>query len=393
MSKPQTRHPSQTVRKDASLVVQTRHISAIARLLLFVRAGGRCEFDGCNEYLFEHPLTLTDGNFAEVAHVVAFKPDGARGKVGPRPRNINEISNLMLLCPKCHKLIDDHPSDYSRQTLEKYKSQHEGRIRHVTELGPNRKTAVLVVKTVIGRQTVAIPFHQIVEATSPRYPASQQGATVDLTQIPEENSAFLKVARSTIEQRIARLFDPDGEVDQSGHVSLFALAPIPLLVFLGSQLSNKVPLDVYQRHRDTEDWTWKKSGKPVDYEFRRLRVGTNSDRVALVLSLSGPIGIGSLPGEIDEKFSVYELTLKDITPNTMFLRTRRDLENFRTAYQVALATVMQEHGTLKSLYFFPAVPAPIAVLCGRELLPKVHPLLRVYDFDKKKGFQFTLEVN
>jgi hypothetical protein len=32
-------------------------------------------------------------------------------------------------------------------------------------------------------------------------------------------------------------------VHETRHISLFALAPIPLLVFLGSQLSSKVPVD------------------------------------------------------------------------------------------------------------------------------------------------------
>ena len=49
------------------------------RLLLFVRAGGRCQFDGCNRYLLEHYPTLREGNFAEIAHIVAFREDGPRG--------------------------------------------------------------------------------------------------------------------------------------------------------------------------------------------------------------------------------------------------------------------------------------------------------------------------
>ena len=83
--------------------------------MLFVRAGGRCEFDGCNSYLLEHHLTLTEGNFAEIAHVVAFKPDGPRGHEGTRPEEIHDVDNLMLLCPRCHKLIDDHPQQLHKE--------------------------------------------------------------------------------------------------------------------------------------------------------------------------------------------------------------------------------------------------------------------------------------
>jgi SMODS-associated and fused to various effectors sensor domain len=54
---------------------------------------------------------------------------------------------------------------------------------------------------------------------------------------------------------------------------------------------------------------------------------------------------------------------------------------------------MKNHGLVEAINLFPAVPAPIAVLCGRELLPKVHPRLRVYDYNKNNGgFTFALEV-
>src|SRR5438445_13057633 len=79
--------------------VPSRSISKLTQLLLFVRAGGRCEFDGCNKYLLEHHLTLTEGNFAQVAHIVAFKVAGPRGREGPRPEGINDVANLMRLCP------------------------------------------------------------------------------------------------------------------------------------------------------------------------------------------------------------------------------------------------------------------------------------------------------
>jgi hypothetical protein len=63
------------------------------------------------------------------------------------------------------------------------------------------------------------------------------------------------------------------------------------------------------------------------------------------------------------------------------------------AYQELLGTIGQDHGRLDEIDFFPAVPAPVAVLCGRELLPKVHPRLRVFDFNKQtSGFAFQLTV-
>jgi SMODS-associated and fused to various effectors sensor domain len=359
-----------------------------------VRAGGRCEFDGCNRYLIAHPLTLTEGNFAQVAHIVAFRPDGPRGKAGIRPRNIHNAGNLMLLCPQCHKLIDDHPDHYTKRTLIEYKKTHEKWIKRITSLGPDRKTSLIVVKSPIGKQTISVPFDHMLEAVAPRYPISREGLEIDLTNLLEEGEAVTEVVKQTIATRLARFFDPGGEWQQAGHVSLFALAPMPILIFLGTQLSNKVPLDLYQRHRDTENWTWKQSGKPVVYAFRTLQRGTDPNRVALLLALSGSGPSRHLPSEIDSSFSIYELFLSETVPNPTFLRTRADLENFRTAYQSILAEIARTQGKVKEIHLFPAVPAPIAVLCGRELLPKVHPALRVYDYQKSKGgFVYQLTVN
>jgi len=374
--------------------LKSRSISALTRLNLFVRAGGRCQFDGCNKWLLEHPLTLTEGNFAQMAHIVAFSRKGPRGFVNLRPLNVNDVTNLMLLCPLCHKLIDDHAQEYTVTILEAYKSKHEQRIRHVTGLGPDLKTSVVQLKAQIAGQSVAIPIAQVIEAVAPRYPIDSRGHIIDLTGIDAEGKSLIEAATRMIKQRVKRLYEPGMDLDETRHISLFALAPIPLLVFLGRQLSNKVPVDVYQRHRDTEDWVWKNSGAPVDYKFEKLRVGTEQTAVALVLSLSGRIHLKLLPPEIDARFTVYELTLSNAEPTPNFLRLKEDLIRFKEVYQAALRTILREHQNIEAIHLFPAVPAPVAVLCGRELLPKVDPALLVYDYDKRTGgFCLTLEVN
>jgi hypothetical protein len=374
--------------------IPKRKIPDLSRLLLFVQAGGRCEFDGCNEYLLRHHLTLTEGNFSQIAHIVAFKPEGPRGKSSPRPADINDISNLMLLCPRCHKLIDDHPLDYTRKILEEYKWRHEDRILHLTGLGPDLKTTVVQLKAKIRGQSVDIPVSQVTEAVSPRYPTDRHGFVIDLTTIHGDDAAFIQTAKQTIKYEIQRLYAPGMDIERTRHISLFALAPIPLLIFLGNQLSNKIPVELYQRHRNTENWAWKTSGKPVTYKFRQIQSSVDPLKVALILSLSGTIHLEDLPPEIDKKFFIYEITLAGKTPNPNFLRIKEDLDRFKDIYQACLRTIMRDHGKIETIHLFPAIPAPIAVLCGRELFPKVDPTLRIYDNDKSKGgFNFSLEVN
>jgi 5-methylcytosine-specific restriction endonuclease McrA len=374
--------------------IPTRNIPQTTRILLFVRAGGRCQFDGCNKYLLEHHLTLSEGNFSQMAHIVAFSKEGPRGGINPHRTRVNDVDNLMLLCPQCHKLIDNHPDQYTVSTLEKYKRKHEERIHHVTGLGPELKTTVVQLKTKVAGQQVGIPITQVTEAVSPRYPTDARGYIIDLTNIDDRDAGFMDAAMQEIRRKIERLYEPGMDVAETRHISLFALAPIPLLIFLGRQLSNKIPVDAYQRHRDTENWVWKTVGEPVEYKFHKLKSGQNPKNVAMILSLSGKIHLDSLLQEVDDSYSVYEITLAGVEPNPGFLRLRQDLTNFKETYQASLRSILRDHGDLEKVHFFPAVPAPVAVLCGKELLPKVDPKLLVYDYDKSKGgFNLITEVN
>jgi hypothetical protein len=380
--------------RNDSPVRRVRNAGRLGELILYVRAGGRCQFDGCNKYLLRNPLTLTQANFGKKAHIVAFKKSGPRGRQGKRPADINALSNLMVLCSTCHDEIDKHPEKYPRCVLERYKAAHERRIELLTAAGPDRKTAIVQFRAKIGGKNVAIPAPDVFDAVSPNFPEDEQGLVIDCCAFDDRSTHFTEQAIAEIDRRLQPLLEPRMQGTVPRHISLFAFGPIPLLVHLGSRLSDKMAVDFYQYHRDTKSWTWKKRGKPAGYVHTKLREGTDSKKVALILSLSGKISPNELPLAINGTFSLYELTLKNQMPNTMFLNTRADLDAFRVAYQQLLGKVVAEHGILHTIHLFPAVPIPIAVMCGHDLLNKTHPSLRVYDHDKVKGgFTYQLTVN
>ena len=167
------------------------------------------------------------------------------------------------------------------------------------------------------------------------------------------------------------------------NLSVLALAPIPLLVHLGGCLSSKVPTQFFQRHRDTESWKWKESGSAVGYETKVLVEGSDVRKVALFLSLSGPIEPRELPAAVDSTYSVYEITLRGRKPDPRFLDVEGSLYGFRDAYMALLREVVARHEGLTEIDLFPAVPAPVAVCVGRDLLPKRDPALVVWDYDRR----------
>ena len=117
----------------------TRHIKAPVERELWVRAGGRCQFNGCNRILYKSPVTQERVNIAEKAHIYSFSEQGPRGW-GPFILNkgaLNDVHNLMLMCHDCHNTIDQDKEGirYSAELLIQWKHQHEQRIQIVMSSG------------------------------------------------------------------------------------------------------------------------------------------------------------------------------------------------------------------------------------------------------------------
>jgi hypothetical protein len=373
-----------------------RDVPAKTRLLLFVRAGGRCEFDGCNRYLLEHYLTKTEGVFAQLAHIWAFSERGPRGGRSLK-HDKHHISNLMLLCPECHKLVDDRPEQYTTDVLRKHKKAHEDRVFMLTETKPDRHTVAIVLRARVGNHPVSVSLPEMQQAVAPRYLGQRDVVEIDLTAIPDSACDYYwQTGKETIRSKIQGLYEQVFESGPMRHVSVFALGPIPLLVYLGSQLSDKVPLTLFQRHRDTEDWRWKEKGDVMRYQLRQLRRGADGTAVALLLSLSGRVKLHDLPREIDDRYSIYEIALKGRAPYPGFLAMEESLREFRRVFMGAIRKLVAQYAGLRRLHLLPAIPAPVAVAIGRDLMPKRDPAVVVYDYDKRAGaggFVSTLEVN
>lgn len=166
------------------------------------------------------------------------------------------------------------------------------------------------------------------------------------------------------------------------------------MVYLGYRLGNTVPADLYRHHRDTDDWVWQTNHNSLQFAYRCIQEGTDPTAVALLLSISGKVLLNSLPSTITGRFFVYEIAPVSVNPSTNCLKTTQELESFKRIYEEFRRMIFHEHPALKTIHLFPAVPSPVAVLCGRELMLKVDPSLAVYDYNKRSGgFNLVLEVN
>lgn len=369
-------------------------------LELWTRAGGRCEFRGCNSYLLEDELTTNKVKLANIAHIVARTKNGPRGDDSMPMLERNNISNLMLVCTKCHSVIDNKEmvAQYPKELLRQYKTEHESRVKYLTGLGVEHETVVLRVIGNIRGDSVSVSNEEVRTAVLdagryPRYLGDERAIEIDLQSLPQEvDSEYWKTALSKIDEVVQRLVSPAIEAKQVAHLSVFALARIPILIHLGNILGDKVITDLYQRHRDDPvGWKWRKC-EPIQFEFQNIQAGTDKKKIALLISLSGKISKKELPSHIDSEYYVYEITPLGKEPNRSILVSREILDSYQRTYQNALRTIEAEHGLGGELHLFTAIPAPVAVICGRELLKDVSPKLHVYD-RMTKGYELALTIN
>jgi HNH endonuclease len=109
-------------------------ITPRTRKILWVKAGGRCSM--CHEQLATDATDQDDPSvFGEECHIVAQSPGGPRATA---VADLDDYDNLILLCRKHHKQVDDQRSYFTVERLQKIKGEHEEREARRDADGPVR---------------------------------------------------------------------------------------------------------------------------------------------------------------------------------------------------------------------------------------------------------------
>ena len=90
------------------------------KLALYALSGNQCAFPGCDAPVFEEESIV-----GEICHINARSPGGPRFIAGLSNEELHASANLLLLCRKHAKIIDDHPEEYPAEQLRKMKADHE----------------------------------------------------------------------------------------------------------------------------------------------------------------------------------------------------------------------------------------------------------------------------
>lgn len=316
-------------------------------------------------------------NLSEYAHIIADSPNGPRGDEDLSPALAQDSSNLILLCKDHHKMIDDAGGvkKYGVDLLRQIKKAHEERIEYVTGLSPEKKSLVVCYAPIIGDRVPSLTASATTDMLFPEmYPMTPEPIRLDANNLPYSDSEqkywefHPDILRDNFKQKL------HGKIVDVPHISLFALAPQPLLILLGTLLGDLYKVEIMQKHRDPDTWKW--LDEEVKNDFKVIAPESKSQDPVLVFALSGSDIIERVKKQLGEGYSYWIVTCE--YPNRDMMRSRQQLSEFRKTIRTVINDI-NTHAVGKTLKVIPAMPQSCAIAFGHIRLHKADLPWELYD--------------
>lgn len=306
-----------------------------------------------------------------------------------------------MLCHDCHRRIDSeaHRDDYSVEFLREKKTEHERRVREVTDFPTLRPAIVLrVTATIRGTHSPASP-RQISESLRSEGLTGLGANTrngmfdVDLPDAETNEWSWPKAAEN-LDRAVERVAEAVAAGDCEV-VAVMALAPIPVLTYLGSRLDDKTEMIVFPRRRtdDVASWSWPAdtTREPVKFLVSAGRPNPATSDVCLLVNVSGTISGEFLPEPLREA-PRFVIEPNGATPSPDLIASRADLASFAGAWRDALASIEASWPNVLRVHVLAAVPLTAAIAMGRHHMRDVHPDLHLYQRRSDGTYEAVLGV-
>ncbi len=358
------------------------NLTSVQKRELLILSGGRCEFEGCGKL-----LTLDGIPISQYAHIIASSPNGPRG--GELSHELaNDLDNIMLLCSEHHTLIDRKIDDFPTDKLKEMKHKHEGYIRRLGEQLKASPITPLVITSPIDRRSTLITDKQVIEATGQKYlPERPCPIQIQINTTETYNTASYW---QEICKKIDYFFNIicSQLIENKNNLAIFSLAPIPVIAKFGELLGDKIPLEVYQKHRIPNNWKWQSDDQTVCFNLSTQLGDKSGSYIALVLAVSSDISNERIDQSLGHKPLAY-IKIQASNLSTNCIQSKKDLQAFDFLYQEALNLIGNQYSSLP-VYVFPAVPVSVAFSIGCRRVSS-HPCLTIFNADSQ-SFKKSLTI-
>lgn len=340
--------------------------------LLWGLAGGHCELCGKNVTI--DYLAGQQGKFAQVAHIEADSPGGPRYNQDQTNAKRNAIENLMLVCPTCHKEIDSNAEGFSVGYLQSRKKSYEESVKAAVDaIGPVCADIVALAMTV-GSNKMTISEKECKKALVEAGVNAGDAHFFDAFKgVPDgcgpDSLNVLKKRIITYHEVI--------HSDKARRTALFAIAPQPVLIGLGTMFAEDGSVDIYQRRRDIDGWAWAVEGQANEF-FLEPKISCFSEDCTLVISVSGDVDRCTFEEVVSvDRQTRYELHAARTGPTAIMLKD--DLYAFRRAVTESIFRIHEKHSEIKRLHVIPAMPVSACVAFGMAWNRNLIPELVIYE--------------
>ncbi|WP_161594315.1 SAVED domain-containing protein [Paenibacillus sp. CFBP13512] len=354
---------------------------------LWMVSGGICTFKGCKERLVANNTgKLTNAGI--IAHIIGHSNNGPRREFaeeyGYSEEDLENITNLMLMCYPHSKLIDDtHTKDsYPPDVLFEMKKEHEAWVRSWTD--EKRKSLAIVHKR-LGPPLTTLPLTEhssniMVEAVE-----SQS----EFRDFSKEGWEKGKEDNSKLYQKFVAKINK-GKYDVA---EVYAISPIPLLIHLGSLLSDTVPLTVYQYDRENEYWVNK---TPTTIELEELIpnfsfVDNKSKELVVTISISGIVTEEDVHVILGKDKDQFNIVIEN--PHIKRLLYSEQVQEIQKIFKdkVEALHLQKRYDLIHLLY---TGPAGLAIELGRSINKNMWPEVAVYEYKYRESpsYHYALTI-
>jgi hypothetical protein len=285
----------------------------------------------------------------------------------------------MLLCDEHHRLVDRVDVDgHPVPLLQAMKQEHEDRIERITAIKPHMHSHIVTYQANVGLHTPTITYETVREYLYPtHYPALPYAIDLGLSNSPQRdrNVSFWETELDVLVAQFNDQLRPKFRKNEIKHLSVFAFAPQPLLIKLGTLLSDIPDVKVYQPIRSPKSWRWQDQGENITYMVQEPE--KLLPKVALNISLSANIANERITNVLGEDCSIY--TLQIARPFNDFMRTRKHFEDFSSEARRLFNHIKSKYNAQTPIHIFPAMPIAAAIELGRVWMPKADMPLFIYD--------------
>ncbi len=361
---------------------------------LIAESAGRCNCPKCKEKLFvkfDDETTVTLGEFC---HIIGKKEMGPRGKVELSQILKEDPQNLIFLCAKHHKIIDQAPHKFPPEKLRQIKESHTKWVNDLLTGLPEAHWTLLIHKGNIEKKGVAsIDESLIIRELYNKF------CFVDTQElcVPE----FLVETKNWIkfkDQQEIWWRELKNGADGNKKFVICSINFIPLAIHLGYLLGGTCPVEIFQYHQEEQNWDWKPyNANNKNLGFYSIEMdeerNLNLQEIALSISISAEINDESIIEILGNKIKIVKIRVDNA--NRLWLQFKEQLVVFQSVFIKLIDSLKNQYVNLARIHLFYAGPTPIAFKIGSSINYNMHPQFAIYNFNAKlsPNFSYVYDIN